>query len=237
MGRSLSKFIRGGATAGAQLTMEQYRANLDTKKMEKLQQYQTGERQAEQEFRTSERVAGEKHDIELQKAGKGAGATQGDIQLMNYFQEHGIAKSPEDALKMVREMDSDPQKLIVDIAKSMQAADAQDGMGERKSFDEYLKQAETDIGSLRERLNPKPQSAAPAEGKPSPGKGLLNSNMSVDQGGMIDQALDSAPHPEPAKTGSSNLVDTVKIQNDEDYQKLAPGARYIAPDGKVRIKK
>lgn len=182
----LKKAMRGAMTAGADIAMEEHRASIQAKRDARLQSFQSSDRAAEQEFRTSERVASEKHDLNMLKERDkvGGGATQGDIQLMNYFQEHGIAKSPEDAFRLVREMDTDPSKVIIDIAKGMHAID------DSKSFDEHLKQAETDVKSLRERLNPpKPAPAAPVKDKPA-GKGIIGGAMGG--GSMIDQAIDSA---------------------------------------------
>lgn len=244
----LSKAMRGAATAGAELSMENHRANIQAKRDAKLQQYQSGDRIADQEFRTSERVAGEAHDLKLQKLeneGRVAGgATQGDIQLMDYLQQHGIASSPDDAYNKVREMDTDPQKVIMDIAKSMQAADDEYS---RKPFGEYVKIAETEVSSLRERMNPKkPEPAAPTKDNAKPsGKGIIGSSMMVDQGGMIDQAIDSAvasgaAEPKPGVTPpatSSSVGGAVRIKGDEDYKKLASGTQYIGPDGKLRVKK
>lgn len=194
----LRKAMRGAATAGAQLSAENHRARLQDMRDARLQKYQT-----------SERVAGQEHDLEMLKAGKGSGAQQGDIQLMNYLQEHGIASSPDDAFNKIREMDTDPSKVIVDIAKSMQATDASSGMADPKPFASYLEQAEKDVNSLRERMNPKkPKPGAPTKDNAQGGSkptGILNSGMSVDQGGMIDQALDSAPEPgaQPTSTSAS----------------------------------
>ncbi len=225
----LKKGLRGAASVGAELSMEQYRANLDEKKMARLQQYQTGERKDEQAFRTSERVAGQQHDLNMQKLqNEGAGGgQQGDIQLMNYFQEHGIAKNPQEALNLVREMDTDPSKVIIDIAKSLHTANPD------LSFDQHLQQAENDVKSLRSRLNPPPAEPKPMPaGGPKAGKGIISGGMSG--GSMIDQAMDSALAATPPPSGGS---DTVKIQTDDDYMKLTSGTRYVAPDGKVRVKK
>lgn len=222
----LKKAMRGAATAGAALSLEQHRANIEAKKMERMRQYQTEDRQVEQEFRTSERKANEAHDLKMLDKGKGGGAVQGDVQLMNYFQEKGIANSPEEAMNMVREMGTDPSKVILDVAKGMQEID-----GGSKPFAEYVKMAEGDVKALRERLNPKKEPAPANNTNP---KGIISSGMSVDQGGMIDSAMDSALATTPPPTGGT---DTVKIQTDDDYNKLSPGTRYVAPDGKVRIKK
>lgn len=230
MTNPLKKALRGAAGVGAELSMDQYRANLDEKKQARLQQYQTGERLAEQEFRTSERVAGEQHDKDMANLNQklGGGGTQGDIQLMNYFQEKGIARTPEEAYNKVRELDTDPTKVIVDIAKGMYAAD------DSKSFDEHLKRAEADVKALRERMNPgKPKAAEPI---PQPTGGPLKPR----KGGLIESLLDQSmglQGESGAPSFNPTSSETVRIQNDDDYKKLASGTRYIAPDGKLRVKK
>lgn len=228
----LRKALRGAATKGAELSMENYRANIQAKRDAKLQSFQT-----------SERVAGEAHDIKLQKLQNegraGGGATQGDIQLMNYFQERGLASTPNEAYALAQKMNTDPSKVILDISKSLRESDDQ---YDRKPLDHYIKIAEGEVKGLNERLNPqKPKPGAPTNENTvgSKPKGIINSGMSVDSGGMIDQALDSAltATQRPDQSGSSNLSDTVKIQTEADYMKLPSGTRYIAPDGKVRVKK
>ncbi len=223
----LKKGLRGLSAAGAEMSMENHRANIQVKRDAVLQKYQTSERQA-----------GEKHDIEMANLNHklGGGGTQGDIQLMNYFIEHGIAASADDAYNKVREMNTDPSKVILDVAKSMQAADNE---YDRKPFEDYVKVAETQLNALRERQSPKkePPKEQPQGG---PRKGILNQGMGKSDH-PIDQMLANngfMPGSEgPAAQPAAPAGETVRIQSEDDYNKLASGTRYVAPDGKTRVKK
>lgn len=237
MGGFLQKAVRGAASAGAELSMENYRASAQDKRDKKLQSYQT-----------SERVAGEAHDIKMQKLrNEGAaqgGGRQGDIQLMNYLQDKGLASTPEEAYTLAQQMDTDPTKVILDIAKSMQQSDVSSGMVDQKPFSKYVKEVEGDVSALRERMNPrKKDSVAQPTGGPLKNKGVLNSSAQSDN--PIDQMLaaDGLNNPsvstpsQPSPSGGSDVNSLIRIQGDDDYKKLASGTRYIAPDGKTRVKR
>lgn len=177
----LQKALRGAATAGAQLSMEQVRANILAKRDEQLNKYRTDDRMAEQEFRTSERKAGQEfqaagredqqaHDLELQKleneGRKTGGAVQGDIQLMEYMVKNGVASDQEDAFKLIKTMKTDPNKGVMELAKMLQAADTANA--ESRPVEDYLKEAK---GLAQQYLTTESE-------KPTGGKGIVGAAMS-----------------------------------------------------------
>jgi hypothetical protein len=211
----IRKALRGAATAGAQLSMEQVRANILAQRDERLQSYRTDERMADQEFRTASQEDQQAHDLELQKLqneGKG-GAVPGDIQLMEYMVKHGVAGDHDEAFKLIKTMKTDPNKGVMELAKMLQAADETNM--ESRPVEEYLKEATTLA-----------QQYLATESEPEPGKGIVGSAMDTTTGSW-EPAASSGPG---SSSSSANASSAGGAQNQApqsalDFLKKNPGLK------------
>lgn len=120
-----------------------------------------------------DREDAQQHDLAKIRAmdSRSSGPTQGDIQLMNYFMSGTedrppLVKSQKEAYKLVQGLKTDPQKEILSIAKSLQAADTS---YQKKPFSEYVKTAEQEVTALQQRLNnPNAQPSASTQTQSAP---------------------------------------------------------------------
>lgn len=168
MPKLLRKALRGAASVGAQGMMMEHASQIRAKRDAVLRQYSLEDQQtaaaASSEAAAGKRAAQvedredkQKHAIELEKlkqSGTGSGgAVQGDIQLMEWFLDRGVAENPDEARTMVQQMNTDPTKLIFNAALKM--SESETVTSRRKPLSDYVKIVEDELGELKKRMNKK----------------------------------------------------------------------------------
>lgn len=153
----------------------------------------------------------QRHDLEMRRTGGGR-AQQGDIQLMNYLIDNGVAGNHDEAFRLAKTMKTDPTKAVVDIAQSMQKLDADNPMTDPRDFESYVKDAEKVVQGIYDRYQGGGQRGDAGPGGAAGGMAVGSASSS---GGM-GSAGDALEKPAEPKTR-------------EEFEALPSGTWYISP--------